>query len=303
MDLYTSLTRLKQAMNGGELPPMTPLTEAAKEIIDPALTISGDGAGGIVADAERGLQCPVRGCGSWHHDLGRHVAMKHRAIGVDAFREAMSIPQTAPLMSEWFREQKRDIMRGRNGHLRRYNKQKASPNEVRKRAASIRRTAASMGSRNLRDRCVAQLSHKLIDLANTLGRSPTVTEARELIGHTLVGHIINTFGSWNAAKTQCGLSTLPAKGQRDGWREAALTALDAWLREHGDLPTQTEAHLSNATPMLPPSWVFRAAFAASDWDECMRRAAAHMDIHGGRYGLPVNLRGYAVLKPTAEGAA
>jgi hypothetical protein len=288
MDLYTSLTRLKQAMNGGQLPPMTPLTEAAKKIIDPALTIGGDGAGGIVADEQRGLQCPVRGCGKYFHDLARHIATTHKSIGLPAFREAMSIPTKAPLQSDHMLTVKREGMKSRGTFLKnakRFGTAHRRTSETR-RARTRSTNAASMGARNLRDRCVAQLSHKLIDLANTLGRSPSSNEARTILGAGVVTEIIQTFGTWNNAKAQCGLSTLRPGGQKEGLRDAALSALEAWVEEHGDLPDMESAYLHNATPMLPPPNVFRMGLGSADWGECMRRAASLLDFHGGKYGLP-----------------
>lgn len=291
MDLYTSLTRLKQAMNNGQLPPMTPLTEQAKKVIDPELTIAG-GAGGIVADEERGLRCPIRGCGAWKHDLGRHVAMAHPTIGVAAFREAMSIPKSAPLMSETFRERKRRLMRGRlNDALKQQQRRgrKERRGVVARRAKGKGATAATMGSRNLRDRCIAQLSHKLIDLANTLGRSPSSTEARNVLGQTLVYHIIQTFGTWNAAKAHCGLEAFAPRNtaRTKENRERALDTLGAWVAEHdGELPSYHDAMYGNATPLLLAPSIYYAVFGSQDWDECMRRAAALLAVIGGKYGLP-----------------
>lgn len=288
MDLYTSLTRLKQAMNGGQLPPMTPLSEEAKKIIDPALTIGGDGAGGIVADEEKGLLCPIRGCGRYRHDLARHIATTHKSIGLAALREAMSIPTKAPLMSEHMMSVKRDGMKSRGAFLKnakRFGAKHRRTSEA-KRARVRSANAASMGARNLRDRCIAQLSHKLIDLANTLGRSPSANEAKTILGAGLVTKIIETFGTWNNAKAQAGLSTIAPSGKRDGFRDTALSALEAWYKEHGDLP-ESSAYLTNQTPLLPPFGVFRQGLGSTDWGECMRRAASLLDIHGGRYGLPV----------------
>jgi hypothetical protein len=219
--------------------------------------------------------------------LGRHVAMKHKSIGLPAFREAMSIPTTAPLMTEDFRERKREMMQKRGTNLV-PGARRQRPASVARRSATIRKTARSMGARNLHDRCIAQLAHKLTDLAHTLGRSPSAPEARQILGHTLVYHIIQTFGTWNNAKAQCGLLTAK-RGSITRTKEnraLVLDALEAWLKEHDDLPTYHDAMFGNTTPALPPPSVFYAVFGRSDWDACMRIGASLLDFHGGKYGLP-----------------
>ena len=96
-DLYTSLTNLKREMNGGRMPPMTPIPERALAVIDPALT---PGLGALEEDPEKGLRCPVRGCGKWAHALSSHITSAHRNIGgVRGFKRMMSIPRTAALLS------------------------------------------------------------------------------------------------------------------------------------------------------------------------------------------------------------
>lgn len=68
-DLYTSLVRAKQELNGG-VPPLTPLTEEAKKYMDPDLV---PGMGILNEDDDKGLQCPVEGCGKWYSRLDAHL--------------------------------------------------------------------------------------------------------------------------------------------------------------------------------------------------------------------------------------
>src|SRR5690606_35849901 len=78
--LYTSLSRAKAEINNGELPPMEPLGDKERRLINPKFLING-GKGGIVKHPTKGLRCPVRGCGRWYHHRGRHGGKSHPEIG------------------------------------------------------------------------------------------------------------------------------------------------------------------------------------------------------------------------------
>jgi hypothetical protein len=68
--MYTTLVRAKATIRGEEAPPLTALTEHALKICDPDFV---PGMGILEEDAERGLRCPLRGCGKWYHELGKHL--------------------------------------------------------------------------------------------------------------------------------------------------------------------------------------------------------------------------------------
>lgn len=282
MELYTSLTRLKMSMNNGELPPMTPLSERALRLIDPAFTI---GMGALVEDSERGLRCPVRGCGEYKHHLSKHISHCHRSIGGSgAIRDALGISANVPLMSPSAREALRKLQVGRRGHLR----GGSIPGRV---FPPRQRLKASINSRNMLDRCEAQVLYKLVTLQARIGRSPTMDEAAAEYGKNWP-HLLKTlYGSWNAAKGACGLTQIPRGGQNkqyDG--DSVLESLGLWYKSHGELPEQSDAKKRERVPVLPAPASIYKAMKTPVWGIAMQRAASLLNIYGGEYGLPIENR-------------
>jgi hypothetical protein len=276
MQLYTSLVRLKQAMQNGATPPMTPIPESVHHIIDPAFTI---GLGAITEDPVKGLRCPVRGCGTWHHVLSHHITSSHRSLGVDGVRRALSLPATMRLVSM--------------AHSTRLRAAAASrPQSDRQRAAfrpgsrkgTVRRSASgTVGQRNMRDRCQAQLAHRLIDLRNTLGRTPTQAEAISAWGgHSVVREIEKVYGTWNNALVQCGMTV---RRKVDLTVADALEGLRAYHSVHGVLPSIRQAAAPTRTPLVMSHNTIKKLLGEPTWYDCMRKAARSLGIRDGRYGL------------------
>lgn len=281
MQLYTSLVRLKQGLNGGILPPMTPIPDQAKHLIDPAFTV---GLGGLEEDAENGLRCPVRGCGVYRHNLGVHIAGSHRSVGgVLAVKRALSIPKSAAFISQKLRDNTNRVTPRPNGGrlTSRRVKEMAAKGLMRRRP----RSRMTVGAKNLRDRCVAQLTHRMLDLNNSLGRSPTAAEARSRWGGAIVTDIIRTFGSWANAKAQCGLGVYRRNFRRLD-TAGALAALEAYYNEHGTLPNVDTAYRNPSTPLLPAPTAIMRALKTDSWPAAMQIAASMLNIYGGRHGLP-----------------
>jgi hypothetical protein len=289
VELYTSLTRLKMAMNGGALPPMTPPTQDALALFDPAFF---PGMGALNEDAERGVQCPVRGCGRWFQNLGAHWARGHPSIGgVAVLRRVLSLPHRAPLASAKFRLAHAEQMKARiaAGYVAPLCLKHERGQPGRRKTVST----YSVGTRNLRDRCVAQLTHRIQDVAHTIGRSPSQDEFKIVVGTGaggLVQEITRVFGSWNAAKAHCGLLVCSAGRTRDKaprTREYVLDVLASWHEQHGELPTTSQAYgAGGVAPVLPAYKTILRALHAPTWMDAMERAASLLNIYGGRYGLP-----------------
>lgn len=290
-ELYTSLTRLKMAMNGGILPPMTSIPLRIQDVIDPSLTI---GLGALVEDAA-GLRCPVRGCGIYRHVLGPHVDAKHPEIGgSDGLRNLLEIPRSVPLASSAYRARKREETAQRLPmlleQLRRARESRPGATQtqsVRERATKTTRTLYKMaGMRNLSNRCEAQMRHALIDLQNKLGRSPALREARAELGEGFCGEVIAVYGSWNAAKARFGLDQYKRGHSRaEISREAVLEALRAYYDQNGVLPSVNQVQRPNRTPLVPSRPTILKVLGTEEWPEAMRRAASILNIYGGRYGL------------------
>lgn len=280
MQLYTSLVRLKQAMNGGQLPPMTPVTGDALQIIDPAFTI---GLGALEEDPVRGLRCPVRRCGRYFQNLSIHLGRHHKALGGGAaIKRALSIPKRTPLLTASSLEKYRSNVGRLEGRRR------ASPEFIARSRSPRNRERITAGERNYENQCRAQLSHKIIDLHHEIRRTPCLHEFRTVYGMEAGSAVITTFGTWNNALAQCGLDANKASPRTRTERnlEAVLTALSAWHGEHGHLPSANDTRYSRRTPLIPHLRLILDVMKTESWPEAMRRVASLLNIYGGRYGLP-----------------
>ena len=287
--LYTSLTRLKMAMNDGSLPPMTPLTQKALAVLDPAST---PGMGALTEDADRGLKCPVIGCDAWRHGLTAHIDSAHPDVGSAGVKRLLEIPPTARLVSLSLSAQRSSSApRSNVGAIR------LRGAGLRQRVAKTARTRKSnaqlMGTRNLRDTCEAQLRHKLIDLQHKIGRSPSENDARAELGEGFVGKVARVYGSWNATKAHFGLQQYSKRTGKSGEysRQSVLEGLSAYHEAHGTLPRYEHARNPARAPIIPAIPTILKALGTTSWPEAMRRAASLLNIYGGRYGLPESARG------------
>lgn len=286
MQLYTSLVRLKQEMNGGQIPPMTPVTGDALDAIDPSFTI---GLGALEESTEKGLRCPVRGCGKYFHRLKKHFRVSHADIGgVEGILRRLSIPINVPLDSTIRRERIAKLAVDRNAasSLAASSSRGGMRNPTTRSKAHRARSAsfATVGYRNLLNNCKAQLGHKLLDAQNQIGRSPSVAEAEQLLGRGVVAQTVRVFGSWNAAKATLGMST--SRFSKRFEKDHVIESLAAWHSEHGTLPSYRDTRKVNRTPVLPDSRTMIRALGASSHTHAMQIAASILNIYGGRYGLP-----------------
>lgn len=287
MQLYTSLVRLKQAMNGGTLPPMTPVPENVRHIIDPAFT---PGLGALTEDTDKGLRCPVKGCGRYYQSLGPHLNQTHRDLGgAREIQRVLSLPHTARLESQRRTAARAQVMKEMNE--RGLSRGAPLTDEHRQRARRVSgqrcgKARRTTGYKNLKDNCDAQLSHKLIDLHHRLGRSPTQDEGIAIYNAGFVKALRAVYGTWANAKAQCGLEVYRQHGRRMT-SEGVLDALEAWYQAHGSLPRSMDATARcHRTPLLPNYQIILEKLNADSWPEAMRRAASLLNIYGGRYGLP-----------------
>lgn len=297
--VYTTLTRVKMALNGGVLPPMTPLTAMARLVIEPSQTI---GMGALIEDEERGLRCPVKGCDVWTHNLGAH-ARSHRAIGgVGAIRTALDIPETHSLLSARehaiYSQRSKRLANPRFGPVSESEKaQRCTTREARTTARA--RAAMAVGARNMRDACEAQLRRKFADFRSEYGRRPSEQEFGTAFWPAIGGGydgrpldvIHDVYGTWENAVAQLDVVTTPINATLTS--EQAVACLRAWWNNWEDLPEEHDVRLRDEFPLLPPRLVILRAMKAESWDEAMRRAASLLNIYGGRYGLPESARATA----------
>lgn len=299
MELYTDLMRLKQEMNGGVLPAMTPYSESVARVLDPSFGI---GLGALVESPERGLRCPVRDCGSYYHSLAHHLTSKHADLGgAIGIKMLLEIPKSVKLLSLGARSNIEKSIASRlpqvmeQARIARCRGANAfhSLEAIERKTVTQRINRASAGMRNLTNRCEAQMRHRMIDLQNRIGRSPSLEDARVDLGHGFVKCVIAVYGSWNAAKLRFDIAQYrpgQTAARKTITRESVLVALRLYYASHGVLPTLRQANFPDRAPLIPSVTTIRRVMGTGNWSEAMRRAASLLNIYGGRYGLPEKAR-------------
>lgn len=271
--LYTTLVMVKMALNDGRLPPMTPIPEKIRHIINPDFV---PGLGALNEDAEKGLQCPV--CGVWYHALSNHLNAIHAVDGgAEGVRRVMGIPKSASLLSTPVRERMRAASLAAGCGSRTTKGMRVGGRKVKRKNEGRKRV--TVGERNLRNTCDAQTGHRLWDLRDKVGRSPTVEEAHAM-DPNLVTACKSAFGGWNAAKAYHGIDTYPNEKTRYN-RESVLECVSAWVEEHGRLPFSDDTR--NSIPILPLHSTIIRHLEADSWPAAMRKAAILLGIHDARY--------------------
>ena len=283
-DLYTSLVRAKQELNGGVLPAMTPIPEKLHAVLDPEFTI---GMGALMEDATMGLRCPVRDCGLWGHDLKRHMDKSHKDIGgADGIRRKLGIPLTAPLASSRRRAQMSENMlrtRARIGHTGTIGtpEARAKANRARLSGTDPREI---VGVRNFQNRCDAQLRQRMLSVRDRIGRSPSAKEAA-MLDPSLVSAVQLAYGSWDNAKRVVGLDVLiaqPRLGFRKHSRADVLECLAEFHQTNGRLPYRREFK----SPALPCKESIVRAMGADSWGVAMMTARAALGLPDVRNRRP-----------------
>lgn len=274
-DLYTSLVRAKQELNGGVLPAMTPIPEKLHAIIDPAFTI---GMGALMEDPEKGLRCPVRGCGKWKRNLTTHANALHADIGGAAgIKKALSIPHNAAMVSSGFRE-------SLSVHARRLRATTAFGSAPPSRARLLHaqrtcnRNRSTVGMRNLRNRCEAQMVQRMLAVRDRIGRTPSSTEVAAF-DKDLYQAARYVYGSWAGAMAAFGLKAVP--NGRPPWadgKDRVLESLRCWYDEHGALPTSKSSRYQTQTPLLPSTGTILKYLSTESWSVAMARATTALGI-------------------------
>lgn len=284
-ELYTSLVRAKQELNGGTLPAMTPVPERVHHIIDPDLTV---GMGALTEDPDKGLQCPVRGCGRWLVNLRQHLNGSHADVGgAKGVLRALSIPENVPLKPRAAREKQAEVMR-RNIDTGKIDPMEGVRLSAEKRSAYYKRgrrtKRATTGTRNLTNTCEAQIAQRILLVAEKVGRSPSMKEAVAL-DPPLRSAAIRVYGSWNAAKAAVGLKTYDGSGGKAsaGWgygRSDVLEMLGEFYRAHGRLPTVSEGRSPTRTPVIPSRPTIIKHLKADSWRDAMDKVETALIARG-----------------------
>ena len=281
-DLYTSQVHLKRLLAGQATPAFTPAPEAVLKMLDPAFF---PGMGALDADAEGRRRCPLRGCGSYHHSLGKHLADHHRhTVNAVGLKRLLGIPKNTSLLSPSAR---RAVCAGSVG--------KGTPGGPSK-YGRPRRNGTNNGSpmqKNFSDTCPAQLRAKLISLRDELGHSPTMSDFKAKFGDSVSMAVQRTFGSFNAAKATCALEqyaygSIPPHNQITG--ALVVESFRGWVETHGDLPGAREIRDRSAAPRVVSAATAKRALGVNNWGAAMRSVGESLGIKSERYGFDFRKR-------------
>lgn len=288
-DLYTDQVHLKRLLAGQATAAFTPLSLDTTKFIDPAFV---PGMGALMERPEDGaLRCPVKGCGQWVLKLAYHVAKKHQNIGgVTAVRRALSIPCSVSLLSSRVVAERRSRVGARYADRGEdLNRWRAGGGRSNRNGNGRLGSGTTVSQRNFADTCPAQLREKLTALDRKLGHSPSVTEFTREFGVKAANAVKRVFGSWNAAKTECGLDSNTPSSWRGERRHnfkspASVTAaFQLFYERNGDLP-RSGSHETRG-PRVPDYRVTCRATGADNWNAAMRSVGESLGIKSERYGF------------------
>lgn len=257
-DLYTSAVHLKRLLAGQATPAFTPAPEVVLKTLDPDFF---PGMGALNEDDQGRIQCPVRGCGEWHREIGRHMSRQHKSLnGAAGIKAALGIPRTTTLVS---------------AKLKRV--EACSPAN-RARLSTMRPLAVvakkpwkrSAMADNISDTCPAQTGEKIAALARKLLHSPSYDEMIREYGPNVMSAVRKHFGTWLAAKAAVGLTKSQHPGKPQMHRRLVIESLAAWHDAHGRLPSASEVQHRNRLPWLPSYPTILRAFGVDTWGAAMQ---------------------------------
>ena len=202
---------------------------------------------GTLAQTSDGSKAQCHICGELYYNLGAHIFNTHQMKAAE-YREKFQLGKRTPLCSDLASREYKERA------LALWNRKTPEEQEQQKRimqeaAAQARRIGhrRSLEEKNKHGMCPDQLLEKIRVLADKLGRSPTAQEFRIEYKHRFLCTIERTFGSWNAAKAQLGLS--PCKpGSREPHNKGSCKFTDDellhYLQQHykrfGKPPTASD---------------------------------------------------------------
>lgn len=202
------------------------------------------GALGQTKDGSK-VQCHI--CGELYYNLGAHIFNTHQ-MKAREYREKFQLGLRTPLCSDQAsREYKERALKLWNSKSP--EEQEHQKNLMREAAAQAVRIGhtRSLEEKNRHGMCPDQLLEKIRLVADKLQKNPTAEDFRSEYSRRYLDSITRTFGSWNQAKAQLGLS--PCKSgtrfpHNKGTCKFTKEELLAYLRNHyerfGKPPTASD---------------------------------------------------------------
>lgn len=190
------------------------------------------------------IQCHI--CGNLFMNLGAHIRCRHK-IGGREYKEKYGLNYGTALISESERarlkhitleylktltlEQKEDLKRRRIEKLKDMVRRRKQPKE-------------QLESKNKKGTCPQQLLQKIIDVKDTLGKTPSKAEFIEHFKSQRYVHLIyKTFGSWKEALHILDMEPKKhSKGKHNSHyeKEELLEYLRSYAENNKAIPTYTD---------------------------------------------------------------
>ena len=214
------------------------------------------------------VQCHI--CGGLFDALSSHIWKSHR-MKTDKYREDYKLAPTTKLISERYREEKK------NTHLRylstltreeryahRRRAQRAVKSATATRLAAIKKGTyvvnKSLEQANKRGICPDQLIDIIRRAHKHYGHTPSMDEFENLFTARYREPIKRTFGSWNRAIKKAGLSPRGVMRVKVGLNrlsdEELLDYLTVFWKENGRIPTASDCRRG----FLPPYMSYHRHF-------------------------------------------
>jgi len=167
---------------------------------------NGHGYLGTLAQTHDGSKVQCHICGELYYNLGAHIFNSHQ-MKAKEYRKKFQLGKRTPLCSDQAsREYKERALQ--LWHRKTPEEREQQKDLMRTAATQAKRIGhtRSLEEKNLHGMCPDQLLEKIRLVADKLGKSPTAQEFRSVYKQRYLDSITRTFGSWNQAKAQLGLS-------------------------------------------------------------------------------------------------
>lgn len=214
------------------------------------------GALSVTMDGEK-LQCHV--CGKLFASVSAHARQAHK-MTLDQYREKYQIAKTSALVSEIERQRLKDRtlewLKSLSKKEKEALKSKAIANSRDRRPEQ---PLLTLETKNKRGTCPDQLLAKIVEVAEKLGRTPSLAEFITETGGQRFKHLIfKTFGSWKKAIEMVKLE--PKEHGRGGYKhysnEQLLEYLTIYAEENRKIPTATDSKRG----LIPDYQAYRRRF-------------------------------------------
>ena len=188
------------------------------------------------------IQCHI--CGKFYQSLSFHIFHAH-SIRAKEYKIKFQLSNKTPIVSENMRKVLKERLRKYVSSL--------TKEQLKKRIEQITKNRHRTGGRknrlehaNKRGNCPDQLLDKILEVKESLGHTPTITEfMRETGGQKYTWKIQSVFGTWRKALKKLNLKPTknPGKGHRQYTDEELLDYLENYWRMNGIPPTSSDSRM------------------------------------------------------------